>query len=65
MLKELSHIKNAFVLIFRHIQRLYLMYAELAWVIKSSGTQAQPQIILNPDYLPDYPSVSYNYVLTL
>ena len=37
------------------------MYAEVAWVLVSSGTQVQPQIILNPDYLPDYPSVSYDY----
>ena len=30
------------------------MYAEIAWVLVSSGTQAQPQVILDPDYLPDY-----------
>ena len=34
------------------------MYAELAWVLVSSGTQVQPQVILDPDYL----SVSYDYV---
>ena len=33
--------------------------AEVAWV--SSGTQVQPQVILDPDYLPDYLSVSYDY----
>ena len=38
------------------------MYAELAWVLVSSGTQVQPQVILDPDYLPDYLSVSYDYV---
>ena len=38
-----------------------LMYAEVAWVLVSSGTQVQPQIILDPDYLPDYFSVSYYY----
>ena len=38
-----------------------LMYAEIAWVLVSPGTQVQPQIILNPDYLPDYLSVSYDY----
>ena len=38
-----------------------LMYAEVAWVLVSSGTQVQPQIILDPDYLPDYLSVSYDY----
>ena len=37
------------------------MYADVAWVLVSSGTQVQPQVILNPDYLPDYLSVSYNY----
>ena len=28
----------------------------------TSGTQVQPQAILDPDYLPDYLSVSYDYV---
>ena len=37
------------------------MYAEVAWVLVSSGTQVQLQIILNPDHLPDYLSVSYDY----
>ena len=37
------------------------MYAEVAWVLVSSGTQVQSQVILNPDYLPDYLSVSYDY----
>ena len=35
--------------------------AEVAWVLVSSGTQVQPQVILDPDYLPDYLSVSYDY----
>ena len=42
-----SHINNTVVLaiqIFRHIQCLHLMYAEVAWVLVSSGTQVQPQI---------------------
>ena len=38
-----------------------MIYAEVAWVLVSSGTQVQPQIILDPDYLPDYLSVSYDY----
>ena len=38
------------------------MYAEVAYVLVSSGTQVQPQIISDPDYLPDYLSVSYDYV---
>ena len=41
------------------------MYAEVAWVLISSGTQAQLQIILNPDYFPDYFSVSYDYARTI
>ena len=39
------------------------MNSEVAWVLVSSGTQVQPQVILNPDYLPDYLSVSYGYGL--
>ena len=38
------------------------MNSEVAWVLVSSGTQVQSQIILDPDYLPDYISVSYDYV---
>ena len=41
------------------------MNSEVAWVQVSSGTQVQPQIILDPDYLPDYVSVSYDYVSML
>ena len=37
------------------------MFSEVAWVLVSSGTQVQPQIILDPDYLPDYLSVSNDY----
>ena len=37
------------------------MYAEVAWVLVSSGIQVQRQILLDPDYLPDYLSVSYDY----
>ena len=36
-----------------------LIYAEI-WALISSRTQVQTQIILEPDYLPDYPSVSYD-----
>ena len=38
-----------------------LMYSEVAWVLVSSGTHVQPQIILDPDYIADYLSVSYDY----
>ena len=37
------------------------MYAEVAWVLVSFGAQVQPQIIMDPDYLPHYLSVSYDY----
>ena len=57
-----SHKKNTVVLTFRQIQGLYLMYGEVAWVLACSGTHVQSQIILDPDYLSDYPSVSYDYV---
>ena len=43
------------------IQCLHLMYAEVAWVLVSLGTHVQLQVILDPDYLPDYLSVSYGY----
>ena len=40
------------------------MYAEVAFLLVSSGTQAQLQTILDPDYLADYPSVYYGYAIT-
>ena len=39
------------------------MNSEVAWVLVSLGTQVQPQIILDPDYVPDYLSVSYDYAV--
>ena len=60
--KKLVTCKCLTILTFQHIQCLHLMYAEVAWVLVSSGTQVQPQIIPDPDYLPDYLSVSYDYV---
>ena len=50
---------------FQHIQCLHLMYPEVAWVLVSSGAQVQPQIILYPDYLPDYLFVSDDYGITM
>ena len=41
------------------------MYAEVAWVLVSSGTQVHPQVILDPDYLPEYLSVFYDYGCTV
>ena len=37
------------------------MYSEVAGVLVSSGTQVGAQIVLDPDYLLDYLSVSYDY----
>ena len=51
MFQEVGRIKNTVVLIFWHIQCLHLMNSEVAWVLVSSGTQVQPEIILNPEYL--------------
>ena len=62
MLQEAGQIKNTIALFFQDIQCLHLMNSEVVWVLISSGTQVQPQIILDPDYLPDYLSVSYDYV---
>ena len=61
MFQEAGHIKNTVVLILRHIQSLHLMNSEVAWVLVSSGSQVQSPIVLDPDYIPDYLSVSYNY----
>ena len=58
MLQEAGHIKNTVVLILRYIQCLHLMNSEVAWVLVSSGSQVHPQIILDPDYLPEYLFVS-------
>ena len=64
MHQEAGHIKNIVALIFRHIHCLHLMYSEVAWVLVSSVTQVSPQTILDPDNLPDYLSVSYDYINT-
>ena len=60
-ISALGHINNTAALIFRHIQCLHLIYTKVACLLVSLGTQVQPQIILDPDYLPDYLSVSYDY----
>ena len=52
--KKFVLIKNTVVLTFRHIQCLHLMNCEIAWALVSLGTKVQPQIILAPDYLPDF-----------
>ena len=50
----MGHINNTVVLLFGYFQYLHLMYSELARVLVSLRTQVQSQIILEPDYLPDY-----------
>ena len=37
------------------------MYAEVATVLVKLGTQVQPQIIVDLEYLPEYLSDSYDY----
>ena len=37
------------------------MYVEASWALVSLETHVQPQVIVDPDYLPDYLSVSYGY----
>ena len=63
LLQTAGDTKDTVVLIFQHIPCLYLMYAEVAWVLVSSGSQVQSQIILDPYYLIDYLSVFYDYDL--
>ena len=40
---------------------MWWLYSDVFWELVSSGTQVQTQIILEPGYLPDYLSVSYDY----
>ena len=61
MIQEVGHTNNTVVLIFWYFQCLNLMYSELAWVLVSSGAQVELQIIFEPNYLPDYLSVSHEY----
>ena len=51
VLQEAGQMNNTVVLIFQLIQCFHLMYSEVTWLLLSSGTQIQPEIILNPDYL--------------
>ena len=60
MFQETGHTKNTVVLIFWYIQCLHLMNFEVAQILVFSITQVQTQTILDPEYLPDYLSVSYD-----
>ena len=51
------------MLIFWHIQLLHLIDSEVAWEHVSSETEVKSKIILEPDYLPDYLSVSYDFAI--
>ena len=61
MLKEAGDIRNTVALISQLIQCSHLMYTEVARVLPSSVTQGQPQIIFDPDDLPDYLFIPYDY----
>ena len=65
MLQDISaprgYVKNIDVLAQTYIQCLHLMHSEVAWVLVPSGTHVLSQIILDPDYLSDYRSISYDY----
>ena len=63
MLQEAGHIKNTVVFISRQIQCSHLLNSEVACVLASLGIKVQPQIILDPDYLPGCLFVSYDYAL--
>ena len=63
MLQEADYINNTIILAFPYSQCLHLMHSEVACVLVSLGTQVPPQIILGPNYLPDYNSLSYDYGL--
>ena len=65
MFEKAGDIKNTVVLIFWHIQCFHFMNFEVAWALVSFRTLFQPQIVLDPGYLPDYLSVSYHYNFTI
>ena len=53
--------KNTVVFIFPRLQCLHLMCSEVICALVSLRTQVRLPIILEPDSLPDYLSVSYDY----
>ena len=55
LLQETCHLKNIVYHCF------HFMRSEVSWVIVSSRSQVQPQIILDLDYLSHYLSISYDY----
>ena len=63
--KKVIMVKKKVDLIFRHIQCWYLINSEVAWVLVSLGTQVHTEMIIDPDYLPEYFFASYAYALNL
>ena len=64
VLQEAGHVKNKVVLhlcLLDALFYIYLMHSEVAWILVSSGTQVQPQIVIDPGHFADYLSVSYDY----
>ena len=49
MPQEGDHVKNEVIMVLPHIQRLHLMYSELALVLVTFERQFQPQIIPDAD----------------
>ena len=60
-MQEVGHINNRVPLVFQCFQFLHLIYSEVACVPVSSETQVQSQIILEPDYLTKFLSISCDY----
>ena len=64
MLQKASHIWRIllfWLLWLSDTFNVYNVYAEVDWTLVSLGTQVQPQVIFDSDYLPDYISISYDY----
>ena len=59
VLQEADHTKNNDVLVFKNIKLEHLMYSKVAWAQVPSRIQVQRQIILDPEHLPGYLSISY------
>ena len=59
--ENISELQQGGHMIFWYFECLHLMYSEVAWVLVSSGTQDESQIILEPGYLSHYLSVFYDY----
>ena len=63
--EEPGHMKNTVVLTFRHIQCLHLRYSEVAWTLVFSEAQVQLQIILDPDYILNFQTNIFLFLMTM